>query len=113
VIGADGAHRNLLRRWQSQIFGFEGESFQLAASRNRGIFISLQGREGAGECVCFRNQAMRFKDAGRGWIVLEIDRTRIDQRVRARGEYQIYVEHLSTIGCAPVQFAFEQPQKAP
>jgi len=71
-------HRNASRCAVRELW-VERRSFQLPQSPQIRTYLFTYKDEKVSKVVCFRNQAMPLKVPARGWI--EIDRTRIDQRV--------------------------------
>ena len=84
----------------------EGEVSNFRQAQSGHLYFTLKDERAQVRCVCFRNEArmLKFKPE---------DGLRITVRgalsvYEARGEYQIYVQHIEPVGLGALQLAFEQ-----
>jgi exodeoxyribonuclease VII large subunit len=100
--------RDLLARNFSDIL-VQGEISNCHESQSGHIYCTLKDDRAQVRCVCFKNQlrAMKFRPEDglhvtvRGSISV----------YEARGDYQIYIEHIEPVGLGALQLAFEQLKK--
>jgi exodeoxyribonuclease VII large subunit len=103
-----GRIRDLFTRNFTDIL-VEGEISNCREAQSGHIYCTLKDDRSQIRCVCFKNQVrtMKFKPEDglhvtvRGSISV----------YEARGEYQIYVEHIEPVGFGALQLAFEQLKK--
>jgi exodeoxyribonuclease VII large subunit len=87
----------------------QGEISNCHAAQSGHIYCTLKDDRSQIKCVCFRSQLrmMKFKPEDglhvtvRGSISV----------YEARGEYQIYIEHIEPVGLGALQLAFDQLKK--
>jgi exodeoxyribonuclease VII large subunit len=87
----------------------EGEVSNYRPAQSGHLYFTLKDAKAQVRCVCFRTQAMRLKFKPEDGLKL-IVRGSVSV-YEARGEYQIYVEHLEPSGVGALQLAFEQLKK--
>jgi exodeoxyribonuclease VII large subunit len=100
--------RDLLARNFTDIL-VQGEISNCHEAPSGHIYCTLKDDRAQVRCVCFKNQlrAMKFRPEDglhvtvRGSISV----------YEARGEYQIYIEHIEPVGLGALQLAFEQLKK--
>jgi exodeoxyribonuclease VII large subunit len=87
----------------------EGEISNFREAQSGHLYFTLKDQSAQIRCVCFRNSAIRLKFRPEDGL---------HARVRgsisvydARGEYQVYVEHIEPVGLGALQLAFEQLKK--
>ncbi len=84
----------------------EGEVSNFRQAQSGHLYFTLKDERAQVRCVCFRNEARMLKFRPE-------DGLRITVRgalsvYEARGEYQIYVQHIEPVGLGALQLAFEQ-----
>ena len=72
-------------------------------------YFTLKDRDAQLRCVCFRQNALYLKLKPQDGLAALV-RGRVSV-YEARGEYQLYVEHLEPQGYGALQLAFEQLKK--
>jgi len=110
-LECDGADRSDSRYPRAAVFEYVGggRGFQLPRGVFGSFIFTLKDEKSQVKCVCFRNQAMRLKFRPEDGLKL-IVRGSISV-YEARGEYQIYVEHIEPSGLGALQLAFDQLRK--
>ena len=84
----------------------EGEVSNFRQAQSGHLYFTLKDERAQVRCVCFRNEARMLKFRPE-------DGLRVTVRgalsvYEARGEYQIYVQHIDPVGLGALQLAFEQ-----
>jgi exodeoxyribonuclease VII large subunit len=84
----------------------EGEVSNFRQAQSGHLYFTLKDERAQVRCVCFRNEARMLKFRPE-------DGLRVTVRgalsvYEARGEYQIYVQHIEPVGLGALQLAFEQ-----
>jgi exodeoxyribonuclease VII large subunit len=97
--------RDLLGREFTDI-QIEGEISNAHAAQSGHCYFTLKDAKAQIRCVCFRQQLIRLKFRPEDGLHVTV-RGSVSV-YEARGEYQIYVEHLEPIGRGALQLAFEQ-----
>ncbi len=97
--------RDLLAREFTDI-QVEGEISNAHAAQSGHCYFTLKDAKSQIRCVCFRQQLIRLKFRPEDGLHVTV-RGSISV-YEARGEYQIYVEHLEPVGRGALQLAFEQ-----
>ena len=97
--------RDLLAREFTDI-QVEGEISNAHAAQSGHCYFTLKDAKSQIRCVCFRQQLPRLKFRPEDGLHVTV-RGSISV-YEARGEYQIYVEHLEPVGRGALQLAFEQ-----
>lgn len=87
----------------------EGEISNYRPAQSGHLYFTLKDAKAQVRCVCFRSQALRLKFRPEDGMKV-IVRGSITV-YEARGEYQIYVEHIEPSGVGALQLAFEQLKK--
>jgi exodeoxyribonuclease VII large subunit len=97
--------RDLLTREFTDI-QVEGEISNAHAAQSGHFYFTLKDAKAQIRCVCFRQQLIRLKFRPEDGLHVTV-RGSVSV-YEARGEYQIYVEHLEPVGRGALQLAFEQ-----
>jgi exodeoxyribonuclease VII large subunit len=97
--------RDLLAREFTDI-QVEGEISNAHAAQSGHFYFTLKDAKAQIRCVCFRQQLLRMKFRPEDGLHVTV-RGSVSV-YEARGEYQIYVEHLEPVGRGALQLAFEQ-----
>lgn len=97
--------RDLLAGEFSNIF-VEGEVSNLRQAQSKHLYFTLKDAKAQIRCVCFYQQARLLKFRPEDGLHATV-RGSIGV-YEARGEYQIYVEHIEPVGVGALQLAFEQ-----
>jgi exodeoxyribonuclease VII large subunit len=84
----------------------EGEISNAHAAQSGHLYFTLKDAKAQIRCVCFRQQLLRLKFRPEDGLHVTV-RGSISV-YEARGEYQIYVEHVEPVGRGALQLAFEQ-----
>ncbi len=87
----------------------EGEISNFREAQSGHLYFTLKDANAQVRCVCFRNSAIRLKFRPEDGLHVRV-RGSISV-YDARGEYQVYVEHLEPVGLGALQLAFEQLKK--
>jgi len=87
----------------------EGEISNAHAAQSGHLYFTLKDAKAQIRCVCFRQQLMRLKFRPEDGLHVTV-RGSVSV-YEARGEYQIYVEHVEPVGRGALQLAFEQLKK--
>jgi exodeoxyribonuclease VII large subunit len=87
----------------------EGEVSNARAAQSGHLYFTLKDARAQIRCVCFRTQLQRLKFRPEDGLHVTV-RGSISV-YEARGEYQIYVEHVDPVGFGALQLAFEQLKK--
>jgi exodeoxyribonuclease VII large subunit len=87
----------------------EGEVSNAHAAQSGHLYFTLKDARSQIKCVCFRTQLQRLKFRPEDGLHVTV-RGSISV-YEARGEYQIYVEHVEPVGFGALQLAFEQLKK--
>ena len=90
--------RDLLAREFTDI-QVEGEISNAHAAQSGHYYFTLKDAKAQIRCVCFRQQLLRLKFRPEDGLHVTV-RGSVSV-YEARGEYQIYVEHLEPVGRAP------------
>jgi len=108
VTELTGRIRDLLARNFTDIW-VEGEISNCHEAQSGHIYCTLKDDRSQIKCVCFKNQlrGMKFRPED-GLHVTVRGSVSVYE---ARGEYQIYVEHIEPVGVGALQVAFEQLKK--
>ncbi len=84
----------------------EGEVSNFRQAQSGHLYFTLKDERAQVRCVCFRNEARILKFRPEDGLRLTV---RGSLGVyEARGEYQIYVQHIEPVGLGALQLAFEQ-----
>src|SRR5437588_2109782 len=100
--------RDLLARNFTDIW-VEGEISNCREAQSGHIYCTLKDERAQVRCVCFKNQLRGMKFRPEDGLHVTV-RGSISV-YEARGEYQIYVEHIEPVGLGALQLAFEQLKK--
>lgn len=87
----------------------EGEISNFREAQSGHLYFTLKDETSQVRCVCFRQNAIRLRFRPEDGL-----HARLRGSVSvydARGEYQIYVEHIEPVGLGALQLAFEQLKK--
>jgi exodeoxyribonuclease VII large subunit len=103
-----GAIRDLFARNFTDIL-VQGEISNCHSSQSGHIYCTLKDDRSQIKCVCFRSQLRLMKFRPEDGLHVTI-RGSISV-YEARGEYQIYVEHIEPVGLGALQLAFDQLKK--
>src|SRR5450432_2648617 len=87
----------------------QGEISNCHSAQSGHIYCTLKDERTQIRCVCFRNQLRLMKFRPEDGLHVTI-RGSISV-YEARGEYQIYVEHIEPVGLGALQLAFDQLKK--
>jgi exodeoxyribonuclease VII large subunit len=87
----------------------EGEVSNCHEAQSGHLYFTLKDARAQLRCVCFRNQVRLLKFRPEDGLHVTV-RGSISV-YEARGEYQIYVEHVEPVGLGALQLAFEQVKK--
>jgi exodeoxyribonuclease VII large subunit len=105
VSELNGRIRQLLSASLSNLW-IEGEISNLRHAQSGHFYFTLKDETSQIRCVCFRQSAIRLRFQPEDGLHA---RVRGSVSVyEARGEYQVYVEHLEPVGLGALQLAFEQ-----
>lgn len=108
VAEVTGEIRGLLEAGFSDVW-ITGEISNARAAPSGHYYFTLKDRDAQLKAVCFRQNALYLKIKPQNGLAV-IARGRISV-YEARGEYQLYVEHLEPQGYGALQLAFEQLKK--
>jgi len=97
--------RDLLGRNFTDIW-VEGEISNCREAQSGHIYCTLKDDRAQVRCVCFKNQLRTMKFRPEDGLHVTV-RGSISV-YEARGEYQIYVEHIEPVGLGALQLAFDQ-----
>jgi exodeoxyribonuclease VII large subunit len=97
--------RDALARGFTDIF-VEGEISNCREAQSGHIYCTLKDDRSQVRCVCFKNQLRTMKFRPEDGLHVTV-RGSISV-YEARGEYQIYVEHIEPVGLGALQVAFDQ-----
>src|SRR2546423_6238126 len=100
--------RDLLARNFTDIW-VQGEISNCREAQSGHIYCTLKDERAQVRCVCFKNQLRGMKFRPEDGLHVTV-RGSISV-YEARGEYQIYVEHIEPVGLGTLQLAFEQLKK--
>ena len=100
--------RDLLARNFTDIW-VQGEISNCREAQSGHIYCTLKDERAQVRCVCFKNQLRGMKFRPEDGLHVTV-RGSISV-YEARGEYQIYVEHIEPVGLGALQLAFEQLKK--
>jgi exodeoxyribonuclease VII large subunit len=103
-----GAIRDLFTRNFTDIL-VEGEISNCRSAQSGHIYCTLKDERSQIRCVCFKNQLRLMKFRPEDGLHVTV-RGSISV-YEARGEYQIYVEHIEPVGLGALQLAFDQLKK--
>jgi exodeoxyribonuclease VII large subunit len=103
-----GSIRDLFSRNFTDIL-VQGEISNCHAAQSGHIYCTLKDDRSQIKCVCFRNQLRLMKFRPEDGLHVTV-RGSISV-YEARGEYQIYVEHIEPVGLGALQLAFDQLKK--
>jgi exodeoxyribonuclease VII large subunit len=103
-----GSIRDLFSRNFSDIL-VQGEVSNCHAAQSGHIYFTLKDDRSQIKCVCFRNQLRLMKFRPEDGLQVTV-RGSISV-YEARGEYQIYIEHIEPVGLGALQLAFDQLKK--
>jgi exodeoxyribonuclease VII large subunit len=103
-----GSIRDLFARNFTDIL-VQGEISNCHSAQSGHIYCTLKDDRSQIKCVCFRNQLRLMKFRPEDGLRVTI-RGSISV-YEARGEYQIYVEHIEPVGLGALQLAFDQLKK--
>ncbi len=87
----------------------EGEVSNCHEAQSGHLYFTLKDARAQLRCVCFRSQVRLLKFRPEDGLHVTV-RGSISV-YEARGEYQIYVEHVEPVGLGALQLAFEQVKK--
>jgi len=87
----------------------EGEVSNAHAAQSGHLYFTLKDARAQVRCVCFRTQLQRLKFRPEDGLHVTV-RGSVSV-YEARGEYQIYVEHVEPVGLGALQLAFDQLKK--
>ena len=87
----------------------DGEISNCREAQSGHLYFTLKDAAAQIRCVCFRNQLrlLKFRPEDGLHVTVRGSLSVYD----ARGEYQIYVEHVEPVGLGALQLAFEQLKK--
>jgi exodeoxyribonuclease VII large subunit len=103
-----GSIRDLFTRNFTDIL-VEGEISNCHAAQSGHIYCTLKDDRSQVKCVCFKSQLRLMKFRPEDGLHVTV-RGSISV-YEARGEYQIYIEHIEPVGLGALQLAFEQLKK--
>jgi exodeoxyribonuclease VII large subunit len=103
-----GSIRDLFTRNFTDIL-VEGEISNCHAAQSGHIYCTLKDDRSQIKCVCFKSQLRLMKFRPEDGLHVTV-RGSISV-YEARGEYQIYIEHIEPVGLGALQLAFEQLKK--
>src|SRR6266481_5078207 len=86
-----------------------GEISNCHEAQSGHIYCTLKDERAQVKCVCFKNQLRTMKFRPEDGLHVTV-RGSISV-YEARGEYQIYIEHIEPVGLGALQLAFEQLKK--
>ncbi len=87
----------------------EGEVSNFRKAQSGHLYFTLKDERAQLRCVCFRNEARLLKFRPEDGLHVTV---RGSLGVyEARGEYQIYVQHIEPVGLGALQLAFDQLKK--
>src|SRR3982074_1803726 len=87
----------------------QGEIPNCHEAQSGHIYCTLKDERAQVKCVCFKNQLRTMKFRPEDGLRVTVRRS--ISVYEARGEYQIYVEHIEPVGLGALQLAFEQLKK--
>ncbi len=108
VSELSGSIRDLFTRNFTDIL-VEGEISNCHAAQSGHIYCTLKDDRSQIKCVCFKSQLRLMKFRPEDGLHVTV-RGSISV-YEARGEYQIYIEHIEPVGLGALQLAFEQLKK--
>jgi exodeoxyribonuclease VII large subunit len=108
VSELSGSIRDLFTRSFTDIL-VEGEISNCHAAQSGHIYCTLKDDRSQIKCVCFKSQLRLMKFRPEDGLHVTV-RGSISV-YEARGEYQIYIEHIEPVGLGALQLAFEQLKK--
>src|ERR1700736_1589103 len=108
VTELTGRIRDLFARNFTDIL-VEGEISNCHEAQSGHIYCTLKDERAQVRCVCFKNQLRTMKFRPEDGLHVTV-RGSISV-YEARGEYQIYVEHIEPVGLGALQLAFDQLKK--
>jgi exodeoxyribonuclease VII large subunit len=103
-----GKIRDLLGKNFTDIF-VEGEISNCREAQSGHIYCTLKDDRSQIRCVCFKSQLRGMKFRPEDGLHVTV-RGSISV-YEARGEYQIYIEHIEPVGLGALQLAFDQLKK--
>src|SRR5882724_3189227 len=103
-----GKIRDLLGKNFTDIF-VEGEISNCREAQSGHIYCTLKDDRSQIKCVCFKSQLRGMKFRPEDGLHVTV-RGSISV-YEARGEYQIYIEHIEPVGLGALQLAFDQLKK--
>jgi exodeoxyribonuclease VII large subunit len=103
-----GSIRDLFSRNFTDIL-VQGEISNCHAAQSGHIYCTLKDDRSQIKCVCFRSQLRLMKFRPEDGLQVTV-RGSISV-YEARGEYQIYIEHIEPVGLGALQLAFDQLKK--
>jgi exodeoxyribonuclease VII large subunit len=103
-----GSIRDLFTRNFTDIL-VEGEISNCHAAQSGHIYCTLKDDRSQIKCVCFKSQLHLMKFRPENGLHVTV-RGSISV-YEARGEYQIYIEHIEPVGLGALQLAFDQLKK--
>jgi exodeoxyribonuclease VII large subunit len=103
-----GKIRDLLGKNFTDIF-VEGEISNCREAQSGHIYFTLKDDRAQIRCVCFKSQLRGMKFRPEDGLHVTV-RGSISV-YEARGEYQIYIEHIEPVGLGALQLAFDQLKK--
>ena len=87
----------------------EGEVSNAHSAQSGHLYFTLKDARAQVRCVCFRTQLQRLKFRPEDGLHVTVSGS--ISVYEARGEYQIYVDHVEPVGFGALQLAFEQLKK--
>jgi exodeoxyribonuclease VII large subunit len=87
----------------------EGEVSNFRQAQSGHLYFTLKDERSQVRCVCFRNEARLLKFRPEDGLHITV--RGVLSVYEARGEYQIYVQHIEPVGRGALQLAFEQLKK--
>jgi exodeoxyribonuclease VII large subunit len=87
----------------------EGEVSNFRRAQSGHLYFTLKDARAQVRCVCFRNEARLLKFRPEDGLHITV-RGALGV-YEARGEYQIYVQHIEPVGLGALQLAFDQLKK--
>jgi exodeoxyribonuclease VII large subunit len=108
VTELSGTIRELFARNFTDIW-VEGEISNCREAQSGHLYCTLKDERAQVRCVCFKNQLRLMKFRPEDGLHVTV-RGSISV-YEARGEYQIYVEHIEPVGLGALQLAFDQLKK--
>src|ERR1700731_4421381 len=108
VTELTGKIRDLFTRNFTDVW-VEGEISNCREAQSGHLYCTLKDDRAQVRCVCFKNQLRLMKFRPEDGLHVTV-RGSISV-YEARGEYQIYVEHIEPVGLGALQLAFDQLKK--